>query len=244
VTGRALGLRPFFPYYGSKWTAATAYPPPMYPQIVEPFAGSAGYSLRFPDRDVLLVDINPTVAGLWRWLIAADPGEVLQLPDVPDGVSVHDLGLAGPARDLVGYWLNPGQVVPAARRSRFRSGEFTNKGWGASIRARVARQLRCIRHWRVHEGLHHEALAMVAGAATWFVDPVYQGQPGKTYRTPALDYEALGRWAQGLRGQVIVCEADGAGWLPFRPAWETYGIAGRSREAVYVRYSEVTPCPA
>jgi hypothetical protein len=239
VTGLRQGLRPFFPYYGSKWACAPAYPPPLYWQIVEPFAGSAGYSLRFPDRDVLLVDINPTITGLWRWLIGADPAEVLQLPDVPDGVSVHDLGLAGPARDLVGYWLNPGQVVPAAKRSRFRSGEFTNKGWNETIRRRIAAQIPRIRHWRIHEGQHNDAVSLIRDPATWFVDPVYQGRPGKTYRTAALDYEALGRWAEGLHGQVIVCEADGAKWLPFRPAWETHGIAGKSREAVYVRYSEV-----
>jgi hypothetical protein len=119
--------------------AARAYPPPVYRQIVEPFAGSAGYSLRYPDRDVLLVELRPVVAQLWRWLIAAEPDEVLQLPDVPEGVTVHELGLTGAARALVGYWLNPGQVTPAARRSRFRTAEFRFKGWGETIRRRIAR---------------------------------------------------------------------------------------------------------
>jgi hypothetical protein len=231
------GLRPFFPYYGSKWMAARAYPPPVYRQIVEPFAGSAGYSLRYPDRDVLLVELRPVVAQLWRWLIAAEPDEVLQLPDVPEGVTVHELGLTGAARALVGYWLNPGQVTPAARRSRFRTAEFRFKGWGETIRRRIARQLPRIRHWQVSEGQYHEAQS--AGPATWFIDPVYEGRPGLAYRTPALDYVALGDWVAGLQGQVIVCEAAGAGWLPFREVWDTHGIAGRSREAVYIRYSEV-----
>ena len=39
-------LKPFWRYYGGKYRAAPAYPPPRLGTIVEPFAGSAGYSLR------------------------------------------------------------------------------------------------------------------------------------------------------------------------------------------------------
>jgi hypothetical protein len=52
-------------------------------------------------------------------------------------------------------------------------------------------------------------------------------------------YAALARWVHERDGQVIVCESDAATWLNFRPTWETHGVGGKSREAVYVRYSEV-----
>jgi len=43
------GLRPFWRYYGGKWRAAPSYPSPRCETIIEPFAGAAGYSLRYPD---------------------------------------------------------------------------------------------------------------------------------------------------------------------------------------------------
>ena len=36
---------PLFCYFGSKYRAAPHYPKPLYPHIIEPFAGAAGYSL-------------------------------------------------------------------------------------------------------------------------------------------------------------------------------------------------------
>lgn len=47
-------LRPFFRYFGSKWLVGKHYPAPMHETIVEPFAGSACYSLHHFDRKVVL----------------------------------------------------------------------------------------------------------------------------------------------------------------------------------------------
>lgn len=52
-------LRPFFNYYGGKWRAALHYPGPRYDHIIEPFAGSAGYALRYYQRRITLVDSDP-----------------------------------------------------------------------------------------------------------------------------------------------------------------------------------------
>jgi hypothetical protein len=109
------------------------------------------------------------------------------------------------------------------------------------VGAPVADQLRNIRHWRLIQDSYEQASEVVAGPATWFVDPPYEGRAGRAYRGTRLDYDDLARWVEGLRGQVIVCEAAGADWLPFTPIWQTRGIKGRSREAVYVRYSEARP---
>ena len=48
-------MRPFFGFYGGKWRDAPKhYPFPEHDTIVEPFAGSAGYSVRYSDRNVIL----------------------------------------------------------------------------------------------------------------------------------------------------------------------------------------------
>lgn len=44
-------LKPFFTYFGGKYRIAPRYPKPQYNTIIEPFAGSAGYSLRYPERE-------------------------------------------------------------------------------------------------------------------------------------------------------------------------------------------------
>lgn len=63
---------PFFTFYGGKWRAAPRYPSPIYNTIVEPFAGAAGYAVRYYERDIILIEKDPEIAALWRYLIAAD----------------------------------------------------------------------------------------------------------------------------------------------------------------------------
>lgn len=52
--------------------------------------------------------------------------------------------------------------------------------------------------------------------ATWFIDPPYQNA-GVHYvhSMREEEYESLADWSKSLRGQVMVCEASGATWLPF-----------------------------
>jgi hypothetical protein len=77
-------LKPFWRYYGGKWRAALTYPPPQHATIIEPFAGAAGYSLRYPDREVILVERYAVVAEIWRYLIRVPAREVLAIPEVDD----------------------------------------------------------------------------------------------------------------------------------------------------------------
>jgi hypothetical protein len=59
------GLRPLFGFYGGKWRDADKnYPPPQYRTIVEPFAGSAGYSVRYAHLDVVLCDVDPAITAV------------------------------------------------------------------------------------------------------------------------------------------------------------------------------------
>ena len=51
--------KPMFNFFGSKWNLAQYYGPPRRDMVIEPFAGSACYSLYWNCRNVLLADISP-----------------------------------------------------------------------------------------------------------------------------------------------------------------------------------------
>ena len=207
-------LRPFLSYYGGKWRAAKSYPEPRYSTIVEPFAGGAGYSLRYPDRDVILVEKNPKVAAIWRYLISADPDRIRSLPDIgPEGVDAH--GLPDAERWLIGFWLNGGSASPCKTPSKWAMSARSQLFWGERVRERIVSQVGSIRHWQILEGDFTDAPDT---EATWFVDPPYQ-VAGKHYpcRMSDADFVRLAPWCRSRRGQVIVCENAGADWLPFQP---------------------------
>ena len=225
-------LRPFFSYYGGKWRAAPRYPSPRYGVIVEPFAGSAGYSVRHNSHRVVLCDKDPIIAGVWRYLIGAKEGEIMRLP--VDVESVDDLdGVPQEARWLIGFWLNRGAASPRKTPSAWmRSGVKPDSFWGTAIRARVAGNLKSIRHWEVYVCDYRDC--PVTGPATWFIDPPYI-KAGCHYRCGPneIDFDQLGEWCESRVGQSIVCEAQGAKWLPFTAFEESKSMAGTSSEAIW-----------
>lgn len=229
-------MLPFFCFYGGKWRAAPHYPKPRYNRLIEPFAGAAGYSTRYPLCDVVLVETDPVIAGLWRWLISAPASEVFALPaTVPDTVSALDLA-PGPSA-LIGFWLNKGAASPRQRPSAWmRQGLHPRSFWGPEIRARIAEQVSAIRHWTVVEGDFTDA---PDEEATYFVDPPYVGA-GVHYRKRFDRHAALGEWCRSRRGQVIACENVGATWLPFESfrmtkATESRTGGKRSAEAIWLK---------
>lgn len=225
------GLRPFWPYYGGKWRMVPKYQPPLHGIIVEPFAGAAGYSTRYADRRVVLVERDPVVAALWRYLISVPSSEILRLP-----IEVEDarlLAVPEEARSLIGFWLNVGTPSPrnkpsAWMRAGMRAGTHAASFWGPEIRQRIASQVGKIRHWHVIEGGYEEAPPC---RATWFVDPPYANAAGERYRcsAKAIDFAALGEWCRSRPGQTIVCENEGANWLPFKHLAAFSGARGNNR---------------
>ena len=209
-------LRPFFGFYGGKWRDAIKhYPRPSFDTLVEPFAGSAGYALRYPTKQVVLCEIDPVIASVWDYLINVSAREIMAIPDVPEGGKVDDLHLCQEAAWLVGFWVNRAASRPRKgpskwMREKIRPGSF----WGDRVRNTIASQLHAIRHWKIHNLSYEDC--PVSGAATWFVDPPYQ-RAGQyyTFGSEQIDYDKVATWCLSREGQVIVCENAGADWLPF-----------------------------
>jgi site-specific DNA-adenine methylase len=225
-----MNLKPFFSYYGGKWRAAPHYPAPKYDTIVEPFAGSAGYSLRYADRRVWLNDKDEIICGVWDYLIHAPSSEILALPE--QVAHVDELRVSQEAKWLIGFWLNKGAASPCKTPSSWmRKGTHTNSFWGTAIKNRIANQQEHIRHWKIFN-ISYSNLALNC-KATWYVDPPYIGA-GKFYRhsSNGIDYDHLGAWCRGIRGHVIVCENEGADWLPFSNVMHVKAMAGRKRKGI------------
>lgn len=217
--------RSVFKYYGSKHRIIPHYPAPRHNLIVEPFAGSASYSLRYPGNDVLLCETDDEVAELWRGLLAASPSEVRDLPvNLEVGLDIRSLPIPLWAQYLIKYNQRVGMskcwtVSSWGNRSGF---------WSAKDRDSLAERLPAIKHWQIFHGSIVDA--PITGVATWFVDPPYEAQ-ATVYKNAAPDFPALGQWCREREGQVIVCEAphpDGRlpTWLPFRHL--TYARVGPS----------------
>jgi site-specific DNA-adenine methylase len=205
-------LSPFFCYFGGKWRAAKSYPAPQFKTVIEPFAGSAGYALNYPDHQVQLFDLDPTICGIWDYLIHVEPSEILALP--AEVAHVDDVKAPQAAKDLIGFWLNKGVATPVKTPSAWvRSGIRPNSSWGQEVKERIASQVQFIRHWTIANESYEKADNQ---PATWFVDPPYE-QAGRKYRVKFSEFETLADWCRARQGQVIVCENVGATWLPFRP---------------------------
>jgi hypothetical protein len=212
-----MGLKNFFPYFGAKIRDAKLYPAPEHDQIIEPFAGAAGYSLRHYKKQVLLVDLDPLIADLWDYLIKARVARIMSLPILSPGSRVDALNIDPMEKVLIGRWMFSGSALPqyVAPSVKRHASLASGSTWSPVIRQRIASQLGAIRHWKVIRGSYAD---IPNQQATWFIDPPYQ-KAGVSYRCSSrdIDFKHLGEWCRSRKGQVMVCENAGADWLPFRP---------------------------
>jgi hypothetical protein len=224
-------------YYGSKVANAHRYPAPIHDMIVEPFAGGAGYSLLHWQKRVILVDLDPAIVGVWRYLIDTTPDEIMALPLIEPGQDVRELGCSGGGRLLISWCLN--QLAHPARHMSSWAVYHTKRGaacyWGNRRRKQAALIAGRVKHWQIFAGSYADAPDI---EATWFVDPPY-ADGGRRYKHSAIDYAALASWCHARCGQTIVCEREGADWLPFRPLYNaptqapSQGTRRRHLEAVW-----------
>lgn len=225
-------MRPFFSYYGAKWTMAKHYGPPRGAPVIEPFAGSACYSTRWAVEEAILVDLSPDVATLWTYLIAASSSDILALPDALESNEELAALPDGP-RHLLGFWVSKGRAEVSRTLSPW---YFQYRGandcrvWGAAAKQRIAAQVDRIKGWQIICGDYRSA-PEIAGAH-YHVDPPYDNRAGQRYPHADLDYATLAKWCRARPGPVDVCENVGAEWLPFKQVHTINTTRGKRSGAV------------
>jgi 16S rRNA G966 N2-methylase RsmD len=90
--------------------------------------------------------------------------------------------------------------------------------WSYEIRERIANQVAQIKHWQIMPS-GNQYFNAPDTPATWFIDPPYNNKAGRAYKHSSkfIDYTNLSDWCRKREGQVMVCENEGANWLPFKP---------------------------
>lgn len=223
---------------------APRYPTPLYSRIIEPFAGSAGYSLRYHECQITLVEKDPMIAGIWRYLIRASRKEIMRLPLLPKSGALDDVRWpCEESKNLAGFWITRGATHPNKTASAWmRDPRYSKWSWGPFPIQRIAAQVDKIRHWNLLEGDY--SAAPNRSHATWFIDPPYI-EAGHCYRygSQNLDFAKLKSFCKTRRGQTIVCEQEGATWLPFKffyaaKANESVSGGKISHEMIWTRQSK------
>jgi site-specific DNA-adenine methylase len=207
-----------FYYYGRKKQIAKHYPEPNYDCIIEPFAGSAAYSL-FSDnwrKQVILIEKDHKVAEIWEWLInEATPNQIKNMPDLQPGEKSSEFLHIIHAATKMAFKYKTIKVTPVLARN-----------WEISKRV-MADGLGKIKHWEIICGDYTEAPNV---EATWFIDPPYMSEPGMGYghSSAKMDYAQLAKWSLERQGEIICCEGEHGNYLPFSTLLELKGVAGKS----------------
>lgn len=207
-------MKPMFSYFGSKYKLAKHYGEPRHDLVIEPFAGSAAYSLFWEPKKVILIDKNPVIVSIWNYLINATEKDIFDLPN--DFEVIADCGLEYGAENLIGFWAAKGKVTPARTKSKWGKQYSSSpdcKVWGDAVKNRIVSQLEKIRGWQCHEGYYDLIPNQIAH---WFIDPPYQ-VAGKRYPHQVDNYKNLADWSRSRLGFVQFCENEGADYLPFEP---------------------------
>jgi len=217
-------------YYGAKTTIVHAYPKPMHDKIIEPFAGTARYALRWFEKDVLLVDKYEVIVKIWKWLQTCSEKDVLGLPRfMKSGQTLSDFSFdCEEARLLMGFLLAKGSQSPREKVSD-RVAIARPNSINHQIKT-IASQLFKIKHWEIRLGSFDE---IENEKATWFVDPPYQfGGQVYVQSNRKIDFKKLSEWSKSRQGQVIVCENSKADWMDFKQMIQHKGSAKETQMEV------------
>lgn len=216
-------------YYGAKTNIIDHYPPPKFDKIIEPFAGTARYALKYFDRDVLLVDKYDVIVKIWKWLQLCSPGDIKGLPRFKAGDNINDHTYnCEEERFLVGFLVGFGFATPRTTatprlRNRPNAMNYTINS--------IASQLYKIKHWQIKQDDYSE---IDNEQATWFIDSPYQ-HGGYKYKhsSKKIDFKHLASWAREREGQAIVCENTKADWMGFKPMITQNVLSGKNTEAIW-----------
>ena len=213
-------------YYGRKTKVIDYYPHPIHDKIIEPFAGTAVYSLYNNnwEKDVTLLDKYDIVIKTWHYLQNTTREQILSLPEMhyKDKIDDHEY-LSQEEKWLIGFNINGGSAQPKKTTMKFNV-------WNR-VKLQIADNLYKIKHWDIKEGDYHDLENV---EATWFIDLPYQ-HGGKYYRhgIKNMDFQELSEWSTSRKGQIIVCENTKADWMDFKPLKKMKGSLHTTTEAIW-----------
>lgn len=218
-------------YYGSKTNIVKYYPMPKHDLIIEPFAGAAKYSLKYFDRDVLLVDKYEVIIKIWKWLQKCSPADILALPrHLKPNQALTDFNFdCEEAAMLMGFLIGFGMERPRITASKKRMVERPNLINYSLIR--ISKELFKIKHWRFECA---DYTTIPNQTASWFIDPPYQtGGHSYPHNNSKINFLELANWSMERVGQVIVCESSTAKWLDFKPFAKQKCRNGIRKESIW-----------
>lgn len=213
-------------YYGSKSKIIHLYPRPKHDLIIEPFAGTARYALRYFDRNVIIMEKYDKIYLIWKYLQQASIQDILSLPDIGHKQKVP-IYLSDEEKWLIGFSIAGGVQQPALTAGLY-------NGWNRN-KKKISENLHKIRHWSIRKGDYSE---LENQKATWFIDPPYQ-KMGIYYKESSkkINFCKLKNWVISLNGQVMVCENITGDWLPFRKLIDFQGGQKTNTEAIWTNAS-------
>ena len=217
-----------FSYYGSKSKIVNLYPTPKFDKIIEPFAGSARYSLKWYDKNILLVDKYSVIVNTWNWLQGCSKKDILSLPKLKKGDSLENYKLTKDENVFMSFLVSAGTTG-----GRQKVGSLEGIDVERDLK-NIANQLFKIRHWKILQLDYND---IKNEEATWFIDPPYQfGGHEYKFSNKQINYTELATWCKGRFGQTIVCENTKADWLKFYPMTKMRGAAFTTTEAIWSNY--------
>lgn len=221
-----------FSYYGSKSKLIRYYPRPLYDKIIEPFAGSARYSLMYYQKEITLIDKSKIICDIWNYLKQCDKCDIEKLPILGRGEDLRKINyLTNIEKMLLGFIIGQGVSRPANIVTPLSRKELMRQ----QLRY-IANQLFKIKHWCIINDTYEN---VENKDATWFIDPPYQyGGHAYMESNKKINFDHLSEWCRSRNGQVIVCENTKADWLPFQPIKSIVGTIGlKTTEAIWTKES-------
>jgi hypothetical protein len=217
-------------YYGTKLKIVGKYPVPLQDTIIEPFAGAAQYSLKYYDRNVILIDKYAVIIRLWKWLQQCSKQDILSLPQIELGKSIDEYHWdCDEAKWLIGFIIAAGVSSPRKHASRWRT---TLRPHSQEYKKNeIADSLYKIKHWKFILG-EYNCIDNIS--ATWFIDPPYQkGGDQYKFNNKLIDYSKLALWSKSRKGQVIVCGNSSDTWIDSINLIRLDGVAHRTMETMW-----------
>lgn len=205
-----------FRYSGSKKRLLKHLPGPPFgvTRIVEPFAGSAAYSLAYKPSRVFLAEATQGVRALWQWLITtATRQDLLDLAALraKEKIDVRKLNLDLPRETLLRL-TSSGVYV----------GQLSSWALYPQHNVDFSKIISQLPYIKQHvdptvRSDYRETTELDDGRTLFFVDPPYLGTQGnyqdKTTgndQTKLLNSADVETFVRGLKGPVLMTYGDGA----------------------------------